>query len=147
MGMGEKSKGRRECAVDRINPQTTPQIPTLLKNEKLPNEPISDFRLYSVQQQLMPIHAPHEPGKRTHFSPVAPTCLAEVSRRRILVRGRPNADCSSISMFSVRRSMFRVPLPEAHPVQANPTRITGTFTPSHRSYLRSFRVVNRMDSN
>jgi len=55
MGMGEKSKGQWECAVNRINPQTTPQIPTLLKNEKLPNEPISDFGLHSAHQHLMPI--------------------------------------------------------------------------------------------
>ena len=119
--MGEKSKGQRGYAVDRINPQTTPQIPTgvtshprhnvgsrekerraparqvglfvfwpsgllgtswcgcrvtsdstLLKNEKLPNEPISDFGLRSLHQELMPIHTPREPGKRTHFSRVTP---------------------------------------------------------------------------
>jgi len=51
--MGEKSKRQRECVINRINPQTTPQIATLSKNEKLPNELISDFGLHSVHHQLM----------------------------------------------------------------------------------------------
>ena len=150
--MGEKPKGQGKCAINQINPQTTPQIPTgvtshprhnvgsrekerraparqvglfvfwpsgllgtswcgcrvtsdstLLKNEKLPNEPISDFGLRSLHQELMPIHTPREPGKRTHFSRVTPeppprrTCLAGHRGRRKRIGNRAFSRASDVA--------------------------------------------------
>ena len=81
MGMGEKSKGQWECAINRINPQTTPQLPTLLNNEKLPNEPISDFELRSVHQEVMPIcvlaNPKNEPISAQSRRPVSPKSLTK----------------------------------------------------------------------
>lgn len=58
MEMGEKSKGWRAGQMDWTIPQTTssPEIRSLLKI-KLPNEPISVFRLYTANQVLMSMHA------------------------------------------------------------------------------------------
>jgi len=59
MEMGERSE-QWVCSINRINPQTTPQIPTFTK-QKLPNEPIEDwFLAVSLEYRHVP------PGVDTH---------------------------------------------------------------------------------
>ena len=80
MRMGEKSKGQRGCSINRINPQTTPQFPTLVKEAQITKR--THFRFWTSFCTSTPYADLHfyKPGKRTHFCGLS---------RRILGKGEP----------------------------------------------------------
>jgi len=109
----------------------------LLKNKNYETNPfqISDFIL---RINTLCRFASVQTRKTNPFSSPLWTLLSSFPSVQVLFRavssaalGAEDSDCS----------------PQFDLVAPSPTRITGTFTPSQRSYLRSFRVVNRMDSN